>query len=234
MIINAYNNISNRGLFRSIIKFQRLQEYVGRRNTIKYHREYIETLKEVELFSSIQIETINRCNGECTFCPVNKNDDNRPFAIMTDELFGKVINELSEHNYSGEIALYSNNEPLLDVKLESRIEKARLKCPNAHLYIYTNGTLLTAEKYLSLVQLLDEIVIDNYNDELKLNENLIPIAKLCENNTELNEKTKIYIRKQNEILTTRAGQSPNKKIKKHEIILVHFRISRLLFVLTVK
>lgn len=34
---------------------------------------------EFPLFKNIEIETINRCNGSCSFCPVNKKENQRPF-----------------------------------------------------------------------------------------------------------------------------------------------------------
>lgn len=37
----------------------------------------------------VNIETINKCNGTCPFCCCNKNEDLRPFKIMSDELFEK-------------------------------------------------------------------------------------------------------------------------------------------------
>ena len=39
----------------------------------------------------ISIETVNRCNGTCAFCPCNINDEKRPFKRMTEELFYSII-----------------------------------------------------------------------------------------------------------------------------------------------
>lgn len=41
------------------------------------------------LFNNIEIETVNRCNGTCSFCPVNKNQDPREYKKMPEELFKK-------------------------------------------------------------------------------------------------------------------------------------------------
>ena len=51
------------------------------------------------LFNNIEIETVNRCNGTCSFCPVNKNQDPREYKKMPEELFKKIIKELKEINY---------------------------------------------------------------------------------------------------------------------------------------
>lgn len=83
-------------------------------------QEFLKTisLERIPLFSSIEIETMNRCNGKCTFCPVNHDIDPRKFSRMSEPLFQKIIDELKTLNYSGRLALYSNNEPFLDVRIE--------------------------------------------------------------------------------------------------------------------
>ena len=165
----------------------------------------------VPLFETIQIETFNRCNGVCSFCPVNKNVDTRKPFKMSDELYSVIIDQLHEMDYSGRIALFSNNEPLLDIKLASRAEIAKKRCPKAFIYIYTNGTLLNEKKFYELIPWLDQIIIDNYNDRLKINDNLKPINAICKNNQVLDKKVQIHLRKANEILYSRGGQAPNVK-----------------------
>ena len=41
---------------------------------------------EFSLFSSVEIEIINRCNGECSFCPVNRYTDPRRLKRMDSQL----------------------------------------------------------------------------------------------------------------------------------------------------
>ena len=65
------------------------------------------------MFSSVEIEVINRCNGICPFCPVNRNKDPRKLKKMDEKLFKKIMDELGEIHYSGRLALHSNNEPFL-------------------------------------------------------------------------------------------------------------------------
>ena len=50
------------------------------------------------LFDHVEIETINRCNGICSFCPVNRKVDTREFKKMDKSVFEKIINELSDIN----------------------------------------------------------------------------------------------------------------------------------------
>lgn len=129
---------------------------------------------------------------------------------MTDQLFKKIIDQLAEIDYSGRLALFSNNEPLLDDRILDFHKYAREKLLNARMHLYTNGTLLTKEIFVELIKYLDELIIDNYNQNL----DLIPASKMieeyAEENPEIKEKVTIVLRKPNEILTSRGGDAPNR------------------------
>jgi MoaA/NifB/PqqE/SkfB family radical SAM enzyme len=165
---------------------------------------------------AIEIETINRCNNTCAFCPVNKSVDPRPTKKMSDKLFGKIIDDLAEARYSGCIALFSNNEPFVDKDIISRIALAREKCEGALVYILTNGIALDFEKLVqSLDAGLDRLVINNYNDNLLLHDNIREIVERLERPEYENyrDKVEITLRKKNELLQNRAGSAPNKNIQ---------------------
>lgn len=166
--------------------------------------------KEI-LFDHVEIETVNRCNGNCDFCPVSRKNDTREYKEMPQELFEKIIDELAELNYSGKLALFSNNEPFLDEKIIERHRYARVKLPNARLHLFTNGTLLTLEKFIEIVDLLDELIIDNYQQELHLIKPCQIIAEYCKEHPELTKKVTIVLRKPHEILSSRGGDAPNRK-----------------------
>lgn len=166
---------------------------------------------EEDLFQVIEIETINRCNGECPFCPVNRKDDKRPFALMEEETFKKIIDELSEMDYKGILALHSNNEPLLDKRLCEFVRYSREKLPMVHIYFFTNGTLLTVELFQKLEPYISRIDIDNYNDDLTMNPPVQKIYEYCCQNNILSEKVNIILRKANEVLSSRGGMAPNKR-----------------------
>lgn len=165
----------------------------------------------IPLFDHIEIETINRCNGVCSFCPINALADKREKKIMPIELFQKIVDELAGLNYTGKIALFSNNEPLLDERIIDFYKYGRSMLPNAYFFMFTNGTLLTLEKFIELIPYLDELVIDNYNQELKLIPNSRAIKQYCESHEYLKDKVTIVLRKPNEILSTRGGDAPNRK-----------------------
>lgn len=170
-----------------------------------------ELYDETPLFNHIEIETINRCNGICSFCPINSKIDPREKKIMSEKLFKSIISQLQDLNYAGKIALFSNNEPMLDERIIDFYEYAKKQIPNAWFFMFTNGTLLTLDKFKRLITNLDELIIDNYNQQLQLISNSKVIKNYCEEHWELCEKVTIVLRKPNEILSSRGGDAPNRK-----------------------
>ncbi len=163
------------------------------------------------LFDHVEIETINRCNGTCHFCPVNSKSDTREFKVMDWELFESIIKQLAEINYSGKLALFSNNEPFLDQTILEKHKYAREKLPHARMHLFTNGTLLNLENFIEIMKYLDELIIDNYQQDLKLIKPCREIKTYCEQHPEMKTKVTIVLRKPYEILTSRGGDAPNRK-----------------------
>ena len=91
------------------------------------------TKNRLPLFDTISIETFSKCNGGCSFCPVNRFDDPRPDNLMDEELFKKIILNLYDLEYNGQLILSLNNEPFLDKRIYSFIKLARKKLPNCFL-----------------------------------------------------------------------------------------------------
>ena len=117
------------------------------------------------LFESIEIETVNRCNGRCDFCPVNINDDIREYQEMEEGLFYSIIDQLADMCYEGRVALFSNNDPLLDKRIVKFSEYTFNRLPNAYKTIFTNGTLIDESIFNSLICLLNLICFDVYYDD---------------------------------------------------------------------
>jgi radical SAM protein with 4Fe4S-binding SPASM domain len=165
------------------------------------------------LFSWVEIETLNRCNSTCAFCPVNTRVDPRPLTSMSDTLFSKIVDDLSSLAYSGKLALHSNNEPLLDESMVERVRHARSKCPDAYIFIYTNGTRLSTDLAWRLIEAgIDLIRIDNYSDRLRLHRNIEQLVQDFQRPpySEHAARIRIVIRKLNEVLSNRGGTAPNK------------------------
>lgn len=169
--------------------------------------------EQAAVLSTVEIETINRCNNDCSFCPANRNADIRPVMKMEQWVFEKIIDELADMDYRGRISLFSNDEPLLDNRIFDFLSYARKKLPNAYHSLFTNGILLTDDKFDKLVNLLDYLRINNYNDDLELDKN---IQKIVENNHDEKKcQVMIEVRKKNQVLMNRGGLSPNNEIYYH-------------------
>ncbi len=165
---------------------------------------------EIALFNKIEIETINRCNNICSFCPVNALKDKRVPQQMTMELFESIIMQLVSLNYKGTINLFSNNEPLLDSLLLDRLKFAHDKLPNAYIFIYSNGLLMTPEKLMELLPYVDFLHINNYNTKPLLLSGHLALQQVLIANHVPEEKVEIHLRNKNECLSSRAGNSPNR------------------------
>lgn len=163
------------------------------------------------LFNHVEVETINRCNGGCSFCPVNRKDDPREKAVMSDNLFKKIVDQLADVRYAGRFTTFSNNEPLLDDRIIEFNRYARERLPRARMHLFTNATLMTIEKFVALTEVLDELIIDNYQQDLKLIKPCEEIKRYCDEHPILKNKVTIVLRKPNEILTSRGGDAPNRK-----------------------
>ena len=165
-------------------------------------------------FSQVEIETINRCNGGCAFCPVNHSVDPRPERMMTEDLFAGLIRQLADIGYAGFLNLYSNNEPLLDPRLEDFASAARAALPGAFINLSTNGTLLGVDRLRKLLPHVDRIVVNNYHVRPELHEHSRRIRDFClgeEGRALLAGKTlEISLRDRRDILTSRAGNAPNR------------------------
>ena len=222
IIINPYKNFFGKTKTFLEKKFPKLLEnYILPINLLFADRLFFFSSKKIvsqyldkeifPIFQTIEIETINRCNGTCSFCPINRKIDPRPYKLMDEFLFYSIIEQLKDLNYEGYLGLYSNNEPLLDKRIISFLKQAKESLPNAKLYLFTNGSLLTLELFKQLMIYIDWITIDNYNDNLVLNE---PIKKIYEYARKLpyseQKKVHIYLRKENEILLNRGGQAKNR------------------------
>ncbi len=160
----------------------------------------------------ISVETINRCNSSCSFCPANIKNEARPFQKMDEALFKKIIAELKELNYSGYLNLYVNNEPFMDKRIEDWYRYAKEQLPQAKMLLYTNGTLLTEERFRKIIPYIDKMIINNYTTTMSLHENVQKLFDFVKNTKEYQDKDiTIQIRYINEILTNRSGAAPNKK-----------------------
>ncbi len=162
----------------------------------------------------IEIETLNKCNSTCAFCPVNRHVDPRILQRMDESLFQRIIDELADWNYDRVVNLFSNNEPFLDTRIFEFTEYARAKLPQGFLQIISNGTALDVKKVERILPLLSRLIINNYGTSLELHDNVRAIVNhLNTNRPDLAQKLVVGLRQLDEFKTTRAGNAPNRAVQ---------------------
>ncbi len=109
--------------------------------------------------------------------------------------------------------LYGNNEPLLDTGIVEKHRYAREKLPESFIFMSTNGLLLTLDRIREVQPYIDQLIINNYAEEYKLHDNIRQIYDYVRTHEEEFRDIEIIIQMRylQEVLTNRAGSSPNKK-----------------------
>jgi 2-deoxy-scyllo-inosamine dehydrogenase (SAM-dependent) len=98
----------------------------------------------VSLFSQlkrISFQLSNICNYSFVHkkCPLHGQSRQ---IVLSSAIITNTLDELSKIGYSGIVAFHIYNEPLIDPRLFSLIEETSIRCPNARIYILTNGFYL--------------------------------------------------------------------------------------------
>ena len=131
--------------------------------------------KHLEYPVMVAIETTNKCNATCWFCPITEGSKRPPtdlvqlgkranqpvpvaepgdgttFRLMEREL-GHMSDELFEKIVEDcrefplrRIEPYLHGEPFMDRKILDRIAHINKRLPRTEVHIFTNGSLLTAK-----------------------------------------------------------------------------------------
>jgi len=113
----------------------------------------------------VYIEPHSQCNRKCWFCPNSKIDRHSRLDMMENDIFIKVLTELAEIDYDGDLSFSLYNEPLMDKNICSKIKVVREMLPNVMIHFNTNGDFLTNEILGKLEKAgLDRILISHYVD----------------------------------------------------------------------
>ena len=94
----------------------------------------------------VEIEINHHCNRACSYCP-NSVAARKEQGEMEPELFIRIMKELAFNNYQGSISYEFYNEPMLAKNFEWFVQTTRHYLPNNRIDLYTNGTLLSLEKF---------------------------------------------------------------------------------------
>jgi len=170
----------------------------------KYSRRFIPyRLKKIlaffrdkifNVFSVVIIETFSECNRRCSYCPNSKFDrglieNNKK---LKTELIYKVIDELADLRWFGQIQFNFYNEPLLDERLPELIKYANSKLPACSFVVYTNGDYLTRDLYSILKKsgVTDFVITEHQKNNSNNMCNLLDFRKLNGN-----EHVNVVVRK---------------------------------------
>lgn len=163
------------------------------------------------IFGIVSVETRSGCNYECSFCPVSRSVDPRPVGELRWRDLEKIAGDLQAVDFSGTLALFGNNEPLLDRRIPEIVKLFRGRCPNADIRILSNGTVLKVPLVHALFEAgLSMLTVNNYSDGQRIN---APVRLLFRAASELADyNIRVSVRKKDEVLTSRGGTAPNKPL----------------------
>ncbi len=187
--------------------------------SINSYIQYFITQEKPPVFANCMIETLNRCNGTCEFCPANRKDESRPLKKMPEEMFYDIIRQLRQMCWNGRIYLNINNEPFLDKRILTFAWYAKKELPDIPITIISNGTLLTLEKMNEMAGLIDELILNDYSDTYVLSGVHRAIYRHVKRHKNRFRQMHVTINRRysREILATRAGSAPNKPLKNNTI-----------------
>lgn len=125
-----------------------LRELESHQGSLSYVGNYLALrARHMDYPANIQLETVGRCNANCSFCPHDRLE--RKFDEMSDQLFEKIITEAAEIPATSPLNFYLNvvNEPFMDKKIFPRIEMINRMIPHATIAIYSNFNVLPKNFY---------------------------------------------------------------------------------------
>ncbi|MEQ1723605.1 MAG: radical SAM protein, partial [Pseudobdellovibrio sp.] len=119
---------------------------------------------------AVEIEINHACNRSCTYCP-NSILERKTKGIMSLETYEMVIKNLVDLDFSGRISYDFYNEPMLHPQFTEIVRLTKKILPKSKIHLYSNGTLLTENKFQELVKNgIDKFVITQHEqDENKEN-----------------------------------------------------------------
>jgi len=116
----------------------------------------------------VHIQTVNSCNASCVMCPIGLNKK-RKIEFMSNNLFKKIISEISKQKKQTTVVLYLQNEPFLDPNLFKKIHFIKKISKGRILTgISTNGSILNNFKIQELINSENDFIrvsLDAFTEE---------------------------------------------------------------------
>jgi hypothetical protein len=114
----------------------------------------------------VEIENHSYCNRVCWFCPNVFLDRRSATHLMDDELFARILTDLSSIAFARTLVWSRYHEPLANESIYGRIKQARSALPNALLVVTSNGDYLDRDAVAKLEEVgLDRLLLDLYLPE---------------------------------------------------------------------
>ncbi len=111
----------------------------------------------------VEIENHNFCNRICWFCPNSFIDRRSQLRLMNDDVFEKIIDDLAEIDYDGNLTWSRYHEALADHSIFDRIAVARRALPRATLVVISNGDYMNRSTLPQLESAgVDRLILDLY------------------------------------------------------------------------
>ena len=173
-------------------------------------------------FKEIEFETTAYCNRKCIYCPNSNNEraGAKDGKYMKEEVFNKLLRDLSDIGFQGLIAPHLYGEPLTDPRLVMWVSKIRKTLPKTTIKVVTNGDFLDKEKYNELISAgIDYFHVSKHSS--KLSQGVIDLLNTI-NKEECLKRIKIFdfyedYRNKQVMLNTRGGDVKLKKILRHPV-----------------
>ena len=110
-------------------------------------------------FKKITFGTTGICNASCIHCPTNKVGFRQRTGSMDFVLFKKILAELRDGGFGGEIFFGLFAEPLEDRLLLDRIKLIKKLFPTLRISVATNLALFEPQKHSEIIDLIDHCSI---------------------------------------------------------------------------
>jgi len=107
--------------------------------------------------AAIFVQLTTACNARCIHCPHRLTYRNEPRRDMSDEVWSKILHDMVEMEFTGQVGLYLQGEPLLHEPLADRLKQVHRET-RAYTVVSTNGSLLDEKRRAALIAARPSVV----------------------------------------------------------------------------
>jgi radical SAM protein with 4Fe4S-binding SPASM domain len=119
---------------------------------------------DISKLTAVEIEINSHCNKACSYCP-NSIDERIEKGTMSPEVYETLIGQLKDIQFKGRISFDFYNEPMLCRHLDQFVELTMKELPQTQIHLYTNGSLLTTERFRKLSALgIARFIVTKHED----------------------------------------------------------------------